>query len=189
MKTTYPLTEFPNVVTLKEELHELLSVFVASQLIAERSLQREPLLVDFADVREQEDRIVARLLLSCAISLRVLDDRTEHALDACAIGVGRFFKSIPALPSTAVELSLREACNKLIHADYVELERTVLAECCEYLAPNVGIYGKSRNDRGWYVELDATTFAQEAILAINELYATGKLPSSRLQPPGARDGV
>jgi hypothetical protein len=175
MKTTYPLTKWPSIATLKSELHQLLAVFLASRTIAERSIAKEALLVDLMDVRAHEDQLVARLLLSTAISLRVLDDRSGGAVDAWAIGVGKLVKRIPAPATDGIEVSLREACNKIIHAQHVELERTSMAEACEYLSASVCLYGKDLRSNVWYLELDAAEFAQEGLLVLSQLQLSGAL--------------
>lgn len=174
MKTTYPLTEWPDPEALRGDIHQLLTVFIASRHIVEAVLAREMLLADFADVREQENRLVARLLLNVAINLRVLDDRSNGAVDEMTIGVGRLFKPIPAMPAESTEVTLREACNKIIHAASVELTRSELAQQWEYLEPTVSLYGTTTAKRAWFVELNAIEFAHEALLALMHIRVKGR---------------
>lgn len=167
MRTSCRLDQWPSVPLVQTELHQLLSVFLASQAIAEAANAKEAELVDSMDVQEHEDSLVARLLLSIAVSLRVLDDRTNRKLSEHALEVGSAIERVPASIESGVRLTLREACNKIIHARQVELERTSLTDSCGYLSPYVTLVGHDQRARVWRATLSIVAFVQEAQIAIS----------------------
>jgi hypothetical protein len=169
MRTSRRIDQWPSIDVVLTELHQLLSVFLASRPIAEAAMAKEELLVDFMDVREHEDSLIARLLLSVATSLRVLDDRTNGKLNDYALEVGSVIKNVPASVDSGVRLTLREACNKVIHAREVELEHTPLSEFCAYLNPHVTLVGRDQRAKAWQATLNVVEFVQEAQIAVVSL--------------------
>ena len=114
------------------------------------------------DVQVHEDDLITRLLLSTATSLRVLDDRANGELNEHALQVGILFKDGLAPVETGVRLTLREACNKVIHARDVELKRTKLSDFCAYLSPDVTLIGRDQRAKLWHATLNVIEYVQEA---------------------------
>ena len=104
--------------TITLELYRLLSIFYASEKYAtiNTTLHDDPvaLLLDF-----QESEIT-RILTSTAISARIIDDRDDKYLNDHNTNCGELISNIENLNS-AIPLSLREACNKIIHATKIPM--------------------------------------------------------------------
>lgn len=116
-----------------------------------------------------EDEIT-RILLSSAIALRVIDDRDGGFLDKLdACGQLQPDSSSPE----AEPLSMREACNKIVHATKVnyDVERLDGGPIEEfgisppYLRPTVYLYGSHRKAT-WRCALDVIQFVRGAAIAL-----------------------
>ena len=114
-----PDAHLPNVEATYIDLHRLLSIFLASKAFADRinapaghaqELQ-DPLFM----LQACEEDEISRILLSVAITARVVDDARGRILDLVALTCGELIPDIQR-PERGVQLELREACNKIIHA-------------------------------------------------------------------------
>jgi hypothetical protein len=119
---------------------------------------------------EFTDDEITRILLSSAIALRVIDDRDGgilDKLDAC----GQLQPD--SLSDEAEPLSMREACNKIVHATKVnyDVERLdggpveQLGVSPPYLRPTVYLYGSHRKTT-WRCTLDIIRFVRGATVAL-----------------------
>lgn len=158
----------------RRDLWLLLLIFVAGRPLADLTE------VEFhADGYEQhllgldsefaEDEIT-RILLSSAIALRVIDDRDGGILDKLdACGELQPDSSSPE----AEPLSMREACNKIVHATKVnyDVERLDGGPVEEfgisppYLRPTVYLYGSHRKVT-WRCTLDVIRFVRWSAIAL-----------------------
>ncbi len=158
----------------RRDLWLLLLIFLADRSLAELTA------VEFyADGYEQhilglssefaEDEIT-RILLSSAIALRVMDDRDGGVLDKLdACGQLQADSSAPEVEP----FSMREACNKIVHATKVnyDIERLdggpveELGISPPYLCSTVYLYGTHRKVP-WRCSLDVIRFIRGAAIAL-----------------------
>lgn len=113
---------------------------------------------------------LSRILLSTSIALRVIDDRDDRILErleACG-------ELQPDVKSAArVPLSVREACNKIVHATKLNYDLARLdggavdqagsAPC--YMQPTIYLYGSHRGVM-WRCVLDLVRFARGASIVL-----------------------
>lgn len=143
------------------ELYRLLCVFFASRELAQLRDGAGVCPVSEIVNAFEEDEIM-RILLSVAIHLRVLDDRYNEtmsheygSLDA---------KSGQLLPNPGAEeqdLSLREACNKIIHTKLLNFDKDMVSGLgeIEVLRPKVFLYDR-KDKQGWRATLDVLMFVR-----------------------------
>ena len=154
---------FPNTGHMVVELHRLLSIFLASQHFAELCTKYpgegfDPLY----KIQEVESDEITRILLNLAITARVIDDREEHVFEIFGSDCGTLQKDQRS--QDCVVLELREACNKIIHAEKVRFDVEELAEQ-KYLNPIVFLYGNQQG-RNWRVQLDIVKFCKEYVSTV-----------------------
>lgn len=115
---------------------------------------------------EFADYEVTRILLSSAIALRVADDRDAGALNA-ARACGELQGN--SQEAAHAPLTLREACNKIIHASRInfDVERldggdlARVAGFATYLRPTLYLYGDHRGVE-WRASLNVIEFVRSA---------------------------
>ena len=93
-----------------------------------------------------------------AITARVIDDREGHIYDL----VGRSCGTLQQDTDTATEeeLSLREACNKIIHAKKIRADVAENDKSQQYLKPYIHLFGVHKKVP-WKATLDVIAFAKE----------------------------
>jgi hypothetical protein len=108
---------------------------------------------------------VTRILISCAAGLRIVFDQhpRRKALDA-RTNCGKLYRDWTAKKSSVEVLTLREACNKVIHATEIRFDEVVPNARINpdgegvYLKPHVYLYG-TLNKRDWRAKLALISFA------------------------------
>jgi hypothetical protein len=106
-----------------------------------------------------------RILTSTAIALRILFDQHEEELGGVSKrSCGRLFPDWPN-KDTAVDLTLREACNKIIHA--TKIRHNVVDPDPDYNPDQLGVYLRpflhlygARDGRDWKTDLSIVEFAR-----------------------------
>lgn len=157
----------PSIVRLRIDLHHLISIFLASKPIAEL-VDKEP---EYATrdllSYELEDAEISRLLLSAAITLRVLDDRERKDLDCFSLQCGTIIKKTHE-PEVLKGLTIRDACNKIIHAIDVQFDRTCQFGTYQHLGSTFRLEGQYKGDT-WRATINAYEFAREGLRAVRDL--------------------
>jgi hypothetical protein len=153
----------PDAASTLVELHRLLAIFLASKGFAdlvEAGVHDAAELHDpiFA-LQEVEDSEISRILLAVAITARVLDDANERVLNEIAGECGTLLQDMRE-PENSVPLSLREACNKIIHASKLRVDLENNDRGRSYLQPFLYLYGQ-RNRIDWKATLDVIAFAKQ----------------------------
>ncbi|WP_334161171.1 hypothetical protein [Phenylobacterium sp.] len=159
---------------VRRDLWRLLLVFLADREYA-RVTEHEffadgwaqPLLGLSSDFADDE---ITRALLSSAIALRVIDDRDGDVLDRCE-PCGELRVNIDA--EEVEPLSLREACNKIVHAERVhfDVERLdggpieQIGISPTFIQPFVYLYGTHRRIQ-WRCVLDIVGYVRSAVAAL-----------------------
>lgn len=154
----------PNTETALLELSRLLAIFLASKSFA--ALRKaHPEYPDVLDpLVEAQDDEITRILLTLAIIARVIDDREEGALDFIANEwCGDLEENVAAKPHHILvkHLSIRDACNKIIHAKRVHFDVDTDEQGQKYLNPFIYLYGKRQNGATWRATLDVLKFATQ----------------------------
>ncbi len=160
----------PSIPALRSDLHLLLSIVLASQQIAEWADMDIRRGRDVFDISRYEDDSITRLLLSTAITLRVLDDREKYKLSMFSYSCGTLIKDISTVVDSVSILSLRDACNKIVHAEGVEFNRCETINGTVYIRPLLNLTGVEKKSK-WRATIDLVAYVREG------LYGTQKLIS------------
>lgn len=126
-------------------------------------------------VESLEEETITRLLLSTAITLRVLDDREGGSLDLLSRVCGTLFTTGSAKPDDEKALSIREACNKIIHAQEFSLTRaTAIPTGFSPLEPYIHMRGVDQSGkRSWKASIGVFDFVREGMIGISSLAKRG----------------
>jgi hypothetical protein len=151
----------PNVDTAMLELQRLLAIFLSSEKFADLRKDDEGESFDPISHLEslQEDELT-RILLALAITARVIDDRSGMVVDKVAGSCGLLQTTNPKGEELIEELSLRETCNKIIHAKNVRFDLEHTKSKKPYLGPFIYLHGELRGNQ-WKATLDVIAFAKE----------------------------
>ena len=167
MKTRSNIGHRPNLSTLRAELHYLLATFLASNEIARTAAEEFEAHRLFFDFREMEADAITKLLLSIAVTLRVLDDREDGTLEMMSLYCGLLVKDLSDPPGTTQGLSLREACNKIIHAKTVEFDRDETPGAHPHLKAFVYLAGQDQRRRQWTANVNVVHFVRECMSGLS----------------------
>ena len=155
---------FPKTETAMVELHRLVSIFLSSREFARLRTNYpgegfDPIF-ELQDVEEDE---ITRILLMLAITARVIDDREGYVYDLAGGRCGDLQEDVskPEL----VDLELREACNKIIHAKKVRFDVEEERNEQSYFRPFVYLYG-SKGKVDWKATLDVIAFAKWYVICV-----------------------
>lgn len=147
----------PNTKVAILELHRLVCIFLASKEFANLRDAPTHVLDTWDYLRESEEDGVTRILLSVAITARVIDDLANGAFDLVAEDCGTLEEGPKMKP-----LSLREACNKIIHATKIRFDGEKNAAGELYVTPFIYLYGE-KNGVQWRATLNVLKFALEYV--------------------------
>ena len=166
MRTTSTIGHKVSLSLLRSDLHLLVAIYLSSQpiaAIADIDTTRDASVWKIEDC-EQEG--ITRLIISTSINIRVLDDQEENKLGMFSIYCGTLTKDIEK-PTESVEgLTLREACNKVIHAVTVDFDHGKLNTGGTFLHPFLYLRGRDQRHRTWEANLNVVQFVREALNAI-----------------------
>jgi len=148
---------FPNTGNAVVELHRLLAIFLASRHFAELCEGYPGEGFDpIYQIQEVEGDEITRILLNLAITARVVDDREGRAFELVGSDCGTLQKDLRNQETDVLEI--REACNKLIHAETVRFDVEELGDQ-RYLNPIIYLYGTLQG-RQWRAQLDVIKFCK-----------------------------
>lgn len=156
-----------------QSLYRVATHFFGSNRLTE--LANEDTGAHFDQLRERfEEAEIQRLLLTVAVRIRILDDDLQelHTEDTSKwfVGVGKLF--LDSNQGHFIDLTLREACNKIIHArlfNFIREEEAPEGECLFPLLPKIAIYGtRQRSAVFWKANLDIEGFVNAAISITEE---------------------
>lgn len=97
---------------------------------------------------------ISRRLIGLAVMLRTQLEVSHRRPDAI---VGTLMTDV-SRPSDRANLSLREACNKIIHAKSVSLAASLESQPSESYVSRTVLLEGTHNNRGWRAELDTLSF-------------------------------
>ncbi len=146
-RTTYQDSgHSPNTDTALLELHRLLAIFLSSKGFAELRTGIGERWEPFGALQVCEDYEITRILLAVAITFRIIDNRKRTyvpPMGSCGILVKNLNNPLISEP-----LTVREACNKIIHADVIKGDLEDTEDGQVYSNPILYIYG-SLNTVQW----------------------------------------
>ncbi len=147
----------PNTGTVLVELYRLLAILLARKSFDE--LRKNASLRDaFTHLQQYGNDEITRILLVVAITARVIDDREKKVFDLVAGDCGNISET-----GKDKGLSLREACNKIIHAQKLRFDQTEPDDKEKLLNPVIFLSGYSSSGTEWNAKLDVIAFAKEYI--------------------------
>jgi hypothetical protein len=149
----------PNIDTTMLELYRLLTTFLASKNVAELRTGHGESFDAISHLESIGEDEITRILLAVAITARVIDDRDGHILDLVAGPCGTLV-TFGDNEEIFQLLSLREACNKIIHAQKVRFDISKTNDDQPYLNPSIYLYGKLHK-KEWKATLDVIAFIKE----------------------------
>ena len=161
----------PNLQQVLSDLQVLCSIFLASSVFAERCRQEPVSTLERLPIAALEEDTITRLLLSTAITLRVLDDREDGALDMLSLNCGTLTTTVGSQDPIATALTIRDACNKIIHAKKFTLERhDSNRPGYAPLHPYIHMRGTDpHRRRSWQASISIFEFVREGMLGVHML--------------------
>jgi hypothetical protein len=158
----------PNIENAFLELHRLLAIIFASKSFADLRVGNGEEWDPIDHLQQFEHDEITRILLFVSVTARVIDDRYDKVLDLVAKDCGTLTHTDDK-GQKEVGLSLREACNKIIHAKKVRFDVTETEATQRYLNPVIYLYGELRKGHAWKAVLDVVTFAKEYVSCLRNL--------------------
>lgn len=154
----------PNTSNALLELYRLLTIFLASKNFATLLTNQPGKGFDpIYELQEVEWDEITRLLLSLAITARVIDDREKRVLKLIGSNCGEFQPDIQK--SDTEVLDLRESCNKIMHAKKIRADIDKI-NGQTYLNPFLYLYGE-HGLKHWRAKLDIVSFAKEYVTLVS----------------------
>jgi hypothetical protein len=155
---------------IREALYNLLVGFHGSHVIhklAKASSDDHDVVLGL--ISDVEEVFLQEKMIYAAIRLRILDDYllSKSCLEYEAKSAGWIVGGLGELSAHRSDLDLREACNKIIHADLFNWIVFGTSETNnEGLAPRVNLYGK-RGKKKWRASIDILKFIRCAAFQLS----------------------
>lgn len=151
------LSKLLPAASISLELYRLAAIFLASVKFAEIRGPSEDVDHPINKLQIFEADEIKRILLIVAVAVRVLDDHHERLADLFVYPCGKFTEN-----GKAKELTIREACNKIIHADEIEIPTCTSDNGNQFLSGIVILHGRSLNPRKvWIGHMNVQDFVRE----------------------------
>lgn len=140
-------------IALEKQCYHLATLFLASNSIRELSRRHPGAQFDIFSIYEPQE--IKLLLISIAIQLRMIDDLMKNYgrsnyIPTKVTGTIQFTKEPEAL-----EMSLRDACNRVIHAKSLSIVTETTAE--------VSLAGRDGKRGDWSAVLGVMPFLESAL--------------------------
>lgn len=150
----------PDIEVIRLDLYRLLNQFLASQSLSEKCDVDGELFHAMHSLDSFFEIESTRILLSSAVIARVLDDKNKDLKQyntSCGV-------LTPDLnnPKEIVDLQLREACNKIIHATKIKYDVEVVRHgyTQRYFNPYIYYYG-SLGKKHWKAKLSIIDYVKK----------------------------
>lgn len=149
---------------VRRDFYHLLSSFLASKSLIALSDGQDD--CPYWSVRDEfEESEIVRLLVATATGARILEEDLRASEEARGFQlpksppVGTLVKNI-AKSTPEEPLYLRDACNKIIHAELINFDRVNAAHPTKsYLKPKVYLYASRDRKTGWSAILQVAEYA------------------------------
>ena len=159
----FPSGYMPEMEPTRLDLYRLLNQFLASKNISDLCEEDAWLCEAMGNLDYFFENEAIRILLSAAVLARVIDDR-EHNLKNFDTDCGELIPDVKN-PNNVIPLTLREACNKIIHATTIRYDVEVVHLEQRYLNPFVYYYGK-KGKVEWKATLNVIDFVSRYTLNV-----------------------
>ncbi len=139
-------------ISLENECYHLSALFFASSSI--RDIQDKKVESEFHIFSIYESQEIKRLLISIAIQLRIIDDlmkdfgRTDF-IPSKKVGAIKYNGK-----SSSKKMSIRDACNKIIHAKSLAINTKKI---------KVNLKGSEQNGKDWSATLSVIDYVESAL--------------------------
>ncbi|WP_409191848.1 hypothetical protein [Bradyrhizobium sp. RDM4] len=149
------------------DLYRLVCMVSASRDVATLGLTSSAIAMMQAGYFKSE---ATRILISCAAGVRIQFDQSQGPADEAKSDCGMLFPNWATDRDKAEILTLREACNKIIHATDIRFDVEIPDAANNpdeegvYYQPRLYLYG-SKGRNGWRAELSLIDFARWAAVA------------------------
>lgn len=153
---------YPNISNVLLDIYRILTIFMASKSIAELEeshlYKEDDPLQQFAVFESDE---ITRILLTVSITVRVVDERESKIMGLLADDCGHLVPDTNK-PAPPTSLSIREACNKIMHASKIEFGRATLPNGRSFLQPWIYLFGTDfQKKNAWKANLNVVQFSRE----------------------------
>jgi len=164
-----------NSDTVLRDAYRLLNVVMADEAISRLATATGDVLVDLRD-QFVEDELI-HLLISTAIMNRSHDDHmdgprkdtAELSFALVALACGRLVTDVGGSKEEDVELSFREACNKIIHAEHITVEvQNAENVAFPFLPMTVELRGTQRK-KPWLAFVDVPNYVRATLLNFRDI--------------------
>lgn len=139
------------------DLFYLLTIFLSDEKIAKTFRSNKDQLHKICGVNDDE---IARLVINCATTARIIMDQKKKNTNGTH-SVGIWIENTKK-PNKIKKLSIREACNKIIHAKELQFEVKKVKKDIYSLKPKLILIG-DYNDQTWEVEINIIEFIRKYI--------------------------
>lgn len=168
-------------IQIEKDLYHLLCCFLASPRLSELAIEdyehrgNEGIHVFNMFCNAFEKQNIQELLISIAVRLRMIDDRLSINHESQINGETNDVGTLTRATDKAVDriLTIRDACNKIIHAVLIEYSSDTIelrGKKKAYLRPELFLYDKS-DKSGWKAKIDIIKFVKIGT-HVCELYDT-----------------
>lgn len=146
------------------DLYRLVCMVLADRAVANHALNS----LSITTLQDTYLRVeVTRILISCAAGLCIkFDQLPKRAFANTKTDCGKLYPDWQAQKMKVEVLTLREACNKIIHATDIRFDEVIPGTASRnpdregvYLRPHLYLYG-TRDRRAWRVKLSMIDFAK-----------------------------
>ena len=156
----------PNTQATIFELYRLMAIFFSSKKFAELRTGNGERFDPITKIELGIEDEITRILLAIAITARVIDDRAGHGFNIADASCGTLVRNTANVQ--LINLDLREACNKIIHAERVHFDVDETEALQPYLQPFIYLYGHQHNNE-WKATIDVIEFAKTYVTCVNGL--------------------
>ncbi len=164
-----------NSDTVLRDLYRLLNVIMADAAIAHLAVDDGDVLVSLRD-QFVEDELI-HLLIGTAVMNRSHDDHmdgprkdeAELAFVPVALTCGRLTDDVGGKQERELDLNLREACNKIIHAEQITVETQQLENNAFPSLPTTVILRGTLGKKAWLAFLDVPNYARATIMNFRDI--------------------
>jgi hypothetical protein len=158
---------------VRRDFYHLLTAFLASKHLIGLSDGQDH--CPFWRVRDEfEESEIVRLLVTTAVGARIREEDLRAFEKARGLQlpksppVGTLVRNI-ARPTQEEPLHLREACNKIIHAELINFDRVNAKKPTKsYLNPKVYLYSSRDRKSGWRAVLHVAEYAGVGLSLVGE---------------------
>jgi hypothetical protein len=154
----------PNRETVLLELHRLVAIFLSSKSFAQLRTGIGESWEPIEALQACEEGEITRILLTVAITFRIIDNRKRDHVPPIR-SCGTLLKNLK-YPAISTPLTVREACNKILHADAIRGDLDDTADGQVYLNPVIYLYGPQQPVQ-WKVTLNIIDFAKEYVSIVS----------------------